>query len=454
MSRTSEQLRRDALAIWHAGVDAVRGDRLVRERLVVRDGTLHIADALSWPLEGPGRIIVVGTGKAGGAMAQGIEATLGDHWLAAKRVEGVVSVPADCVRPLKKIRLAAGRPAGRNEPSPEGAAIAEEILSLVGALGPDDLVLCLISGGGSALLPAPVAGVSLDTKLYLTRELSARGANIEELNCVRKQLSRIKGGRLAAACRAATLVSLIISDVLGDPLDVIASGLTVPDSHTPDEALAVLSKFHLTDDAAAKSAVTHLQRVSAARTRPLQPSCRTVNVVLANNAAAVDAAGAEAERLGYSHAMISSKEPEGPAEQVGRHLADMALRMRREDGPDCLISGGEPTVELADASVRGSGGRNQQLVLAALEVLGDCAGVALLSGGTDGEDGPTDAAGAIIDAPIAAAATQQGLAPRSFLQRSDAYHFFEPIDGLLKTGPTETNVCDVRVVVVDRGTAP
>lgn len=450
MGRSADQLRRDALAIWQAGVDAVRGDRLIRERLRVHDGLLNLADALRWPLDGPGRVVVVGAGKAGAAMAQGVEDLLGDDWLVAKQVDGLVSVPANCVRPLKRIRLRAGRPAGRNEPTPEGAVIADGILKLIGALGPDDLVLCLISGGGSALLPAPLEGVSLETKLYLTRELSARGANIEELNCVRKQLSRIKGGRLAAACRAGTLVSLIISDVLGDPLDVISSGPTVPDSHTPDDALAVLAKFNLSRDPEARSAVSHLQAASRARARARKVTCRTIHVILANNATAVDAAGIAAERLGYSHAMISANAPEGSAEEVGRHLAEMVQRMRRERGPDCLISGGEPTVELADDAIRGRGGRNQQLVLAAMDGLGNCADIALLSGGTDGEDGPTDAAGAIANADVASAANRLGLSPRDFLERNDAYHFFEPTGGLIKTGPTETNVCDVRVALVNR----
>jgi len=448
MPRPAARLRDDALAIWRAGVDAVRAEPLIHQRVHIRDGRLRIADEVDWPLDGTGRLIVIGAGKAGGAMAAAVEQVLGDHWLTAKDVEGVVSVPADCVRPLRRIRLKAGRPAGRNEPTADGAAISDEVLRLVASRSSDDLVLCLISGGGSALLPAPVEGLPLETKLYLTRELSARGANIEELNCVRKQLSRIKGGRLAAACRAGLLVSLIISDVLGDPLDVIASGPTVPDVHTPEEALQVLARFGLREDPLARAAVEHLERKTAAKEPLRQTACRSINLVLANNATAVDAAGLAAERLGYSHAMISATSPEGSAEEVGRHLARMAERMRSEGGPDCLISGGEPTVELADQAIRGLGGRNQQLALAALDHLPDWRGAALLSGGTDGEDGPTDAAGAIIGEDIAATARRLGLSPPDFLMRNDAYHFFERTGGLLKTGPTETNVCDVRVIAV------
>ena len=172
--------------------------------------------------------------------------------------------------------------------------------------------------------------------------------------------------------------------------------------------------------------------------------------MLGNNATAVDAAGVEAERLGYSHAMIASRNSEGAAEEVGHHLAQMALRMRSEAGPDCLISGGEPTVKLVDETHRGKGGRNQQLALAALAELGDCERIAFLSAGTDGEDGPTDAAGAFVTEEIIRSAAKQHLAPEEYLARNDAYHFFQKAGGLFITGPTHTNVCDLRVVAVSR----
>jgi glycerate 2-kinase len=310
--------------------------------------------------------------------------------------------------------------------------------------------LCLISGGGSALLPAPVEGISLDDKLAVTRHLSGAGANIEQLNAVRKQLSRIKGGGLARACRAGTLCSLIISDVLGDPLEVIASGPTVEDSSTARAALDVLEQFAAAE-AGISSAVFEYLRKKTTQT-PSKPTCRTINLIIGNNATAVDAAGMKAESLGYSHAMISASKSEGPAEEVGRHLADIAVAMREQDGPDCLISGGEPVVTLCEDSLRGKGGRNQQLTLAALErlVADGAERIVLLSGGTDGEDGPTDAAGAIVDAAILAAANRQGLDPAEYLKSNDAYNFFKPLDALIKTGPTGTNVCDIRVLVVGR----
>ncbi len=457
MSRTPEQLRRDALEIWNAGVEAVRSERLVAEALRVEGPSLLVGDD-ALDLNRIGRIVVVGAGKAGAGMAAAVEQILGPELIERKHLTGWVNVPADCVRPLERITLHPARPAGVNEPRPEGAHGAIEILRLVESLGPNDLCLCLISGGGSALLPAPAEGISLNDKLAVTRLLSASGANIEQLNAVRKQLSRLKGGGLARACRAGRLVALIISDVLGDPLDVIASGPTVEDTLTPEDALAVLEQFadrFAEQGAAIPSAVLDFLRVKR-HTRPKPTHCLVTNLIIGSNATAVDAAGVVAERLGYSHAMISATASEGPAEEVGRHLAEMALKMRDDTnpaGPDCLISGGEPVVTLADPSIRGLGGRNQQLVLAAMQHLATdgVRGIALISGGTDGEDGPTDAAGAVLDERVFAAAQEKGLDAADYLRRNDAYHFFEPLGALIKTGPTNTNVCDVRVVVVDRG---
>jgi hydroxypyruvate reductase len=455
-------LRTDALAIWQAGVDAVRSDRLVKENVQIEQGLLCIAEERV-PLDAIERIVVVGAGKAGAGMAAGLEEALGDDVLRSKKVQGWINVPEDCVRPLRSIHLHGARPAGLNEPTQAGVAGANEILRLAASLGERDLCICLISGGGSALLPAPVNGVTLEDKLAVTKHLSAAGANIQELNTVRKQLSRIKGGGLARACRAGRLITLVISDVLGDPLDVIASGPTVEDSSTTHAALEVLEKFQAHKAGVSKRVFDVL--FSSADIAQSTVACgprQVSHYVIGNLARAVDAAGIEAERRGYSHAMTCAIKPEGDAELIGQHLAAVALRMREEHGPDCLITGGEPTVRLAPQGERGKGGRNQQLVLSALqEILRQTSqqdrysrnpldGLVLLSGGTDGEDGPTDAAGALIDADIWQAAESRNLNPEAFLRRNDAYHFFEPTGGLMKTGPTHTNVCDIRIVVVGK----
>ncbi len=243
-------------------------------------------------------------------------------------------------------------------------------------------------------------------------------------------------------------MTLVISDVLGDPLEIIASGPTVPDDSTPADALAVLEQYHGREADISPNVFLFLQHKIDAP-RPIRT--RWQNLVIGNLAMAVDAGGIRAEQLGYRHAMDVARQLEGPAEEVGRHLARMARSMRSQDGPDCLITGGEPVVHLAPAAERGRGGRNQQLVLAALETLAPAGleGIVLLSGGTDGEDGPTDAAGAVIDASVLAAAQSQQLDLAEHLRRNDAYPFFASTGGLIKTGPTHTNVCDVRVMVID-----
>jgi glycerate 2-kinase len=453
-ARTSQQLLDDALAIWRAGVDAVRSDRLVCENVAVDGNELRIGEEVIL-LDDVNRIAVVGAGKAGAGMAAGLQAALGERILREKQVSGWINVPADCVSDLAPIHLHAARPAGKNEPTAEGVFGAERILEIVGTLGPRDLCICLISGGGSALLPAPAEGVSLEDKQVLTRHLSAAGANIEQLNTVRKQLSRIKGGGLLRACRAGRLIALIISDVLGDPLEIIASGPTVSVRSTPQDALRVLEQFAALS--IAPVATQYLQ--TRLNTAPAgNAAYRATNLVIGNNAVAVDAAGIEAERRGYSHAMMASRTLEGPAEEIGVHLASMAGQMRSQAGPNCLITGGEPTVQLAPAELRGKGGRNQQLALAALCELfkqgptgeNPLQGIVILSGGTDGEDGPTDAAGAFVTAETIERARAMNLNPRDYLQRNDAYTFFQQVGGLIQTGPTHTNVCDVRVVLVDR----
>ncbi len=466
--RDEQQLRHDALRIWQAGVDAVRSDRLVLEAIHVQGRLLSVADHII-DLDRVHRIVVVGAGKAGAGMAAGFEQALGQPLLTEKHVTGWINVPADCVRTLDTITLHPGRPAGVNEPTAEGVAGAEHILEMVAGLSENDLCICLLSGGASALLPAPAPGITLQDKQLLTQMLSSRGANIEELNTVRKQLSRIKGGGLARACRAGELVTLVISDVMGDRLDIIGSGPTVEDTSTPVEALAILERFAESDADIPRTVIESLRsRMGAGQDHPVTMSitARLRTSIIGNNARAVDAAGIEAVRLGYAYLLSSGSTAEGEADDIGRQLANHARVMQEKEGPDCLISGGEPVVRLVDTAQRGLGGRNQQLVLAALlqlvetsgaddlmspEALESIAGIALLSGGTDGEDGPTDAAGAIICGQETVRRIQHHqLDPAAFLRTNDAYHFFEQIDSLIKTGPTHTNVCDLRVVLVDR----
>jgi glycerate-2-kinase len=444
-------LTSDAIDIWKSAVHAVDSKLLVQQQ-ITRDADRLIIAGREFSLSSLGRIVVVGTGKAGAGMAAGVEAAIGDD--ALERLEGWVNVPADCVRKLQRIHLHAARPAGVNEPTAEGVAGARKILQLVAGQQDNDVCLVLISGGGSALLPAPVDGVSLEDKQAVTRLLMHGGATINELNCVRKQLSQIKGGGLARAARRGTVISLIISDVIGDPLDVIASGPTVDDSSTPAQALAVLERI-VGDQSripiAVRNYLTESDQAMEVDT-PIDAE-RVVNCVIGKNALAIAAAESRARELGY---VISNSGcgMAGVAAELGRDLAKQCISIREQRGADatpiCILSGGEPIVHLAETDQPRKGGRNQELVLAAIERLGtdDGRDIVIVSGGTDGEDGPTDAAGAWLDSDVLHTMRERRLEPAEFLAINNSYAFFERAGGLLKTGPTHTNVMDVRVALV------
>lgn len=450
MNHPSARLRDDAVAIWKAGVAAVDSERLVRG-VVHREGNRLLLAGHAFNLGEDSRIVVVGAGKAGAGMARGFEAAVGDEWL--KRVTGWVNVPEDCVQTLRRIGLHGARPAGVNEPTDAGVAGSRRILEMVAAADPRDVCVVLLSGGGSALLPAPVEGITLEDKQQVTRFLMHGGATIQQLNCVRKHLSRIKGGRLAAATRAGLMVTLIISDVIGDPLDIIASGPTVADPSSPADALRVLERFTTSERRPPESVVAFLRGRVADGGRPVHISSDVHNVIVGNNAVALAAASGEAQRRGYAVESLGS-EGTGEASAVGLDLARQCVAIR--DGQKagsratCLLSGGEPIVRLVPTDCPRKGGRNQELVLAALEELSTsgCDGIVLLSGGTDGEDGPTDAAGGFVDAEVLQSSRDQNLRAADYLAINNAYPFLEACGGLLITGPTHTNVMDLRVGLI------
>lgn len=456
-------LREQAQAIWEAGVAAVSSERLVRN-VIHRDGRTLSICGHEWDTNSLERIIVLGVGKAGAGMAAAVEAALGEE-LTGLKVSGWVNVPADCVRPLRRIVLHAARPAGVNEPTEEGVFGTQRILELARSAGPNDLVLVLISGGGSALAPAPISGITLADKLAVTRFLMSSGASIQELNTVRKHLSSFKGGGLArAAVAARAVITLIISDVIGDPLDVIASGPTVEDTSTAADALAVLGQFGTQSPLVPVSVFESLQSVprpsgsGSDRSRGPLPDGRgfvsnSRNIVIGNNATALEAAAAKAQELGFAVKSLGSNNA-GEARFVGRELAELC-RCIRDGQADvvpsvCVLSGGEPVVKLVPTDQPRKGGRNQEVALAALQHLwhDGLDRIAILSGGTDGEDGPTNAAGAVVDESLCQAALAKGLDPAEFLAINNSYPFFEQTGGLLLTGPTHTNVMDLRVAVV------
>jgi hydroxypyruvate reductase/glycerate 2-kinase len=451
MTNPTALLRQHARAIWQAAVAAVDPFELVRDIL------MNPPPALAKALAASGRILVVGGGKAGAAMAAGVEAALADQ---LDRVAGVVNVPGETtgekpvpsVPTVRAIRLHAARPAGSNQPTAEGVAGVRAMLDLVRVPGPHDIGLCILSGGGSALLPAPADGITLQDKQHVTALLHACGATINEMNCVRKHLSAIKGGRLAQAFDTRPLFSLIISDVIGDPLDVIASGPTAADPTTFADALDILDRFGLRSRVPA-DVLVHLERGrdGAIEDTPKVLPSSVHNLVLGNNNRALAAAQRQAEALGYRVLNLGSY-IEGETRQVAIVLAGIA-RSIRSDGqplrpPVCLLSGGETTVTLGPSP--GRGGRNQEFVLSVAAYLGTAGlrNMVVLSGGTDGEDGPTDAAGALADETTLEHSGRVGLDPAHYLDRHDAYSFFDGTGDLLKTGLTWTNVMDVRVLLV------
>lgn len=431
-----------ALELWRHAVEAANPEA------AILNACLALYDDLSPLLNASPQIIVVGAGKAGGRMAAGLEAVL----QVEPKLVGVVNVPEGTPQTTTRIRLHPARPAGSNHPTAVGVAGTDEMLRLLAAAGPNDLAFSLLSGGGSALLPAPVDGVTLEDKQAVTKLLHACGATINEMNAVRKHLSRVKGGRLAEAFRGKLLVSLIISDVIGDPLDVIASGPTAADPTTFADALAVLDRYGLRDQSPPR-VVAHLERGVRGELpdTPKELPGNVRNVVIASNTHSLDAAKAKAESHGFN---VLDLGPfiEGETRHVATAVAGI-VRSIRERGqpvktPACILLGGETTVSLGGST--GKGGRNQEFVLAMLDKLGrdGMTGVTVLSAGTDGEDGPTDAAGAVATQETLFAAERLGLSTTTALASHDAYPFFDAAGGLFRSGLTGTNVMDLRVVLL------
>lgn len=449
--------RDQALAIWQSAVAGVDPQRLVANAIEVHGASLRVGET-TWSGRAESRICVVGGGKAGAAMARGLENALSKCWL--EKTSGWLNVPeapgGEPV-PTQRIHLHPARPAGINEPTGAGVQGTQQMLKLVRSCTQDDLCIVLLSGGGSALMPAPRAGISLDDKLQVTRLLSRGGANIQQLNTVRRALSEIKGGGLLRACRAGTLVTLVISDVCGDPLEIIASGPTIQPpaglQERPEQLAIAVLKDVLGSDAErvvppAVWQVLHAP-VSDEPERAVALPRHSVHVI-GNNQTAVTAAARAASEQGY-RVVDQVADQAGEAAVLGRELAELGLKLRRDHRePVCLISGGEPIVHVRPSTGSQLGGRNQELALAAIARWWDepdISGLTLLSAGTDGEDGPTDAAGGFADELAIEVAQQQRLSPEEFLERHDSYHFLQAAESLVVTGPTGTNVMDLRILL-------
>ena len=390
------------------------------------------------------RIVVVGGGKAGAAMARALENILGN-----RLYDGIVVVKYGHSLNLRKIRVVE---AGHPFPDAAGLKGALMILERLKGLTPKDLVICLLSGGGSALLPLPLPGLSIKDKQETTRLLLECGATIQEMNVIRKHLSRIKGGQLVRHAAPARLVTLALSDVVGDYPDVIASGPTVPDPSSFKDCHKVLQKYSLLGrlPSPVRALIQKGVRGDMEETpKPKDPMFRRCQYMLiGNNRMALEASKKEAKRLGF-HSFILSSGIWGEAKEVAKvHVAIVREIIQSNQPirlPACLISGGETTVTIHG---KGKGGRNMEFALAAALELEGSRKVVALSSGTDGTDGPTDAAGAFVDGNTTHRARQKGLDPEKSLNQNNAYPFFMALGDLFRTGPTLTNVMDIRLFLV------
>lgn len=441
--------RQELVGIFDAALAAVDPYNAVFNAARVENGQFFVADK-NYDLTLFERIIVVGAGKATARMALAIEVLLGE-----KISAGLIVVKTDHTARLTIIeQIEASHPV----PNEAGIAGTQQILQMVRGADEKTLVICLISGGASALLVAPIEGITLQDKQEMTRMLLNAGATINELNAVRKHLSAVKGGRLAQAAFPAQLVTLIVSDVIGDPLDVIASGPTSPDNSTFAEAWAMIEKFGLQEKLPLRVA-DYLQRGMAGQvpeTVKANHSCLagTNNLIVASIRQALAAAQDKAAQLGFVTKTMSDK-LQGEARDAARFLVQAAHTEMTGIKPNerhCLLNGGETTVTVHGT---GMGGRNQELALAfALGIEGN-QHMSLLSAGTDGTDGPNDAAGAIVDGGTTSRARSLGIDPRSYLDNNDSYTFFQNLDtatgtqlSQLKTGPTGTNVMDIQILLL------
>jgi glycerate 2-kinase len=432
-------LSRDALRIFHAALKAANPAEAVL-RHVQLAGNVLAAGRKRYHLDLFRHVYVIGAGKASAQMAQSIERLLG------KRITGgLINIKYGHAVRLRRIEL---NECGHPIPDRNGELGAQRIAEIARQAGQDDLVLCLISGGASALLPLPAPPVTLEEKQETTRLLLHCGANIHELNCVRKHISAVKGGQLAELAFPATVLALILSDVIGDDLDVIGSGPTVPDRSTFSDARAILAKYGISGRVPAAIQ----ERFSGSASETPKPGDqifeKVQNLIVGSNRLAVDAAAQQARSLGY-HTLVLSTFIEGETRDVARVHAAIAKEIRATGRPvkppACVISGGETTV-----TIRGSGlgGRNQEFALAAALDIAGLKDVVVLSAGTDGTDGPTDAAGALADGSTVARAEAKCLNAAAYLANNDSYPFFEHLGNLIKTGPTGTNVADVRLILL------
>ena len=449
MRQKVRSLRRDAKKIYLQGVQAVDPRVILSAHVALRQNVLYVGKK-AYPLSRFERIFVAGCGKASAAMAANLEKILGPRITA-----GLINVKYGHALKLKRIRM---REAGHPLPDEPGLRGTEEIIRMLSQLNEKDLVIFLISGGGSALLPSPRPGITLKDKQEVTNLLLRCGATIQEINALRKHLSLLKGGGLAKLVYPATLISLILSDVIGDPLDTIASGPSVPDSTTFADCAQIFDHYQLWEKVPPPVAQYIRDGIEGKKEETLKKGdpafARVFNWIVGNNLLAMKAAKRQAEILGYHPLMLSSLIA-GETREVAKVLAAVAKEVLLSGNPipppACILSGGETTVTLKG---KGQGGRNQEFALATALEIGGWQEIVVLSAGTDGTDGPTNAAGAFVDGETLDRGKALGADPFLALEENDSYPFFARLGDLLITGPTGTNVMDLRIILIRKPQTP
>jgi hydroxypyruvate reductase/glycerate 2-kinase len=438
-------MNRRAIAeqIFLAGVKSVMPDKLINKKIALKDNSLIIGH-LKYSLESIEHLYVIGAGKASAMMASEVEKILGN-----RITEGHVVAKYGHSCKLKYINVSE---AGHPVPDSNGFKATKTILDIAAKANSNDLVICLLSGGGSALLPDFPEGNTPEDIITVNDLLVKSGAVITEINAVRKHLSIVKGGQLVRAVHPATLVSLILSDVPGDPLDVIASGPTTPDLTTFQQALAVLDNYNLT--ASVPAGILKFLMEGAAGKKPETPKPgdyvfeKTSNLLIGSNSLALEAAKQKALEFNIN-AIIIDNQLQGDSSTVADYIVETSLKFKEdisEIKPVCLLFGGETTIKMTG---KGLGGRNQHLALLCAIMLHNNPGITVLSAGTDGTDGPTNAAGAVVDSETIPDALSKNIDPAKSLADFDSYHFFKKAGGQIITGPTMTNVMDIIVVIVE-----
>jgi glycerate 2-kinase len=426
----------NAIDIFTHAVSAVKPSTLIQKHLSRQADHLMICGNRI-PLHA--RVFIIGAGKAAALMAQTTEEIVGDVI-----TDGLVVTKYEHGLPLHKIKLIE---AGHPVPDENSLRATKEVMKLVLNLTPQDIVIFLLSGGASSLLADCPEGAHLTEVQEVFDLLLKSGADIHEMNKVRKHISNIKGGQLAKAIYPARLYALILSDVIGDDLDIIGSGPTAPDSSTFADALAVLNKYQITDKlpSAVYRYLLDGYEGKIADTPKEGDACfiNTHNCIIGSNRIALQAAAAKASELGYDTQIITNT-LKGEASRVGQDLAEEAMSWSGQR-PACLLYGGESTVTIKG---KGKGGRNMELALAAGSHCHSQPGITILAAGTDGTDGPTDAAGAVVNAHIMERAKMLHGSPTPYLDNNDSYTYFLETNALVKTGPTQTNVMDIMITLI------